>query len=132
MSSPTPTPATIFPAPSAASSAPEERLRYLPAPAREAFRRFHASGDPAALDEVIFAVMADHLPRASSEPLAALPGSTRLVEDLGFDSLAITEAVFALEDLFEIGISNQEIVLVRTLDDLRGFVRGKLAARTVR
>lgn len=104
----------------------DERIRHLPAAAREAFQRFQATGDPAALDCVIFAILEDFVPRAPTSPLATLPGDTRLIDDLGFDSLAITEVVFFIEDLFGIGISNQEIVLVRTLADLRSFVRVKV------
>ena len=106
----------------------EESIRHMPAEAREAFQRFQAAGDPAALDQVVFAILEDYIPRPASGPLAGLPGATRLIDDLGFDSLAITEVVFFIEDLFGIAIANHEIVLVRTLDDLRGFVRTKVTA----
>lgn len=108
---------------------PDESLRHLPAAAREAFGRFQAEGDPAMLDQVLFAILDDFVPRTPAGPLAALPGSTRLIDDLGFDSLAITEVVFFAEDLFGISISNEEIVQVRTLDDLCRFIRRKLHAR---
>lgn len=108
------------------SSSREERIRHLPAAAREPYQRFQTSGDPAALDGVILAILEDFLPNREGAPLATRPGDTRLVEDLGFDSLAITEVVFFIEDLFGITISNQEIVLVRSLDDLRRFVRQKV------
>ena len=105
----------------------EQSLRHLPSEAREAFQRFQSSGDLIALDLVIFAILADFVPRPPAGPLAELPGTTRLMDDLGFDSLAITESVFFIEDLFGISISNQEIILVRTLDNLRSFVRRKVA-----
>ena len=114
--------------PARVSNEREQSLRHLPPEAREAFKRFQAAGDLAALDVVIFAILEDFGPRKPSVPLPQLPGGTQLMEDLGFDSLAIAEAVFFIEDLFGITIANQEIVLVRTLDDLRSFVRRKVAA----
>ncbi len=108
------------------SSSREERIRHLPAAAREPYQRFTTSGDSAALDLVILAILEDFRPNREGAPIATLPGDTRLIEDLGFDSLTITEIVFFIEDLFVISISNQEIVLVRSLDDLRRFVRQKV------
>lgn len=109
----------------------EDRIRHLPPEARAAFQRFQAGGDAAHLDPVLFAILADFIPHDSTVPLGDLPGSTRLITDLGFDSLAITEVVFYTEDLFGINISNEEIIQVRTLDDLRSFIRRKLAARAL-
>ena len=118
-------------APSIVSSGREESIRHLPAAARAAFARFQAGGDPATLDPVLFAILEDYIPHDSAVPLAKLPGPTLLIDDLGFDSLAITEVVFFAEDLFGINISNEEIVQVRSLDDLRGFIRRKVAGSAV-
>jgi acyl carrier protein len=101
-----------------------DRIKHLSGEARAAFQ---ASGDPAGLDTVICAILADFMPRRSAVPLAERSGSLRLIEDLGFDSLAITEVVFFAEDLFGITISNEEIAQVRTLDNLRGFICRKVA-----
>lgn len=110
----------------------DESLRHLPANAQVAFRQFQANGDVTALDPVIFAILDDFIPINSAVPLATLPGNTLLIDDLGFDSLAITEVVFYTEDLFGITISNEEIVRVRSLDDLRGFIHRKVAPATQR
>lgn len=122
--------------PSAAKTLPaseqEDRIKHLPEEARAAFRHFQTTGDPVVLDPVILAILNDYIPISPAVPLAQQPGTTRLIEDLSFDSLAITEVVFFAEDLFGITISNEEIMQVRTLDDLRGFIRRKVAAGTAR
>ena len=118
--------------PAVTSTSRDENIRHLPEQARAAFHRFQAAGDPAGLDTVIFAILEDYIPCDSTVPLADLPGATRLVADLGFDSLAITEVVFFTEDLFGINISNEEIIQVRSLDDLRGFIRRKVAVTATR
>ncbi len=110
----------------------EERLRHLPADARAAFGRFLAEGDPVALDSVLLAILADFAPHAPAQPLALLPGSTQLAHDLGYDSLALTEVVFFAEDLLGITITNEEMIQVRTLDDLRGFIHRKVGVRAAR
>ncbi len=105
----------------------EEKIRHLPDAAQAAYRRFHAGGEIAELDAVIVGILESYIPKAKSRSLAELPGSTHLMADLGFDSLAITEVVFATEDLLGIRIANEEILQVLTLDDLRGFIRRKAA-----
>lgn len=117
--------------PVAATNASEdikEKLRHLPPAAQAAYARFQATRSPVELDPVFYAILADFSPRKSDKPLAELPGESRLVEDLGFDSLAITEIVFFTEELFGITISNEEIVQMRTLDQLRLFVHRKVTA----
>src|SRR5581483_2954275 len=107
----------------------EDRIKHLPPEAQAAFRRFQTGRDPVELDPILFAILADYMSRPPPTAFEQLPGDTRLIEDLGFDSLAITELVFFTEELFGITISNEEIVQVRSLDELRGFIRRKVAAR---
>ena len=107
---------------------PAEKLRRLPPSALENFRQFRATGDEAALAALIFAVLYDFLPQKSKAGATDWPDTARLIEDLGFDSLAIAETVFFFEDLFSISISNEEILQVRTVGELRAFVQRKLAA----
>lgn len=111
------------------ASDPSQKIQHLPEAAQAAFRRFKIDGDPAALDVLIFAFLDYYKPRKQDPSLADSRGDALLIEDLGFDSLAITEVVFFTEDVFDISIANEEILQVRTLDDLRSFIRQKVAAR---
>ena len=121
------------PSPSSAQSGPPDAadtlVNHFPLEVREAFGRFRKDRSPADADVVVLAVVLDHQPKSKfHEATAGLTDASRLIEDLSFDSIAITEMVFFLEDLFHVRIGNDEILRVRTVGDLRTFVREKLAA----
>lgn len=103
-------------------------LRHFSEEVRGAYVRLHASGDPAAADTLVLAIVAEHMP----SPQSGLADTAALIEDLGFDSVAIAEMVFFIEDLLQVNVTNAEIMGVRTVRDLRAFVRTKLAAHPVR
>ena len=106
----------------------QDKLRHLPEAAQAAYHRFVSGRDPKDLDIVVFAIVQDFAPKRPGPSIAAAEASSRLMEDLGLDSLAITEIAFFAEDLFKFSISNEEILQVRTIDDLRGFIRRKAAS----
>ena len=112
------------PAPDAADSL----VRHFPVEVRNAYTRFGQTRDPADADVVILAVVQDHLPGSARRSGPPPPDHAALIADLGFDSVAITEMVFFVEDLFHVRITNEEILRVHTVGDLRAFVREKLAA----
>ena len=103
--------------------------RHFPEDVQQAYTRFLQTRVPDDADIVVLAIMLDHLPDKKLRPAVAPADTMALVADLGFDSVAITEMVFFLEDLFGVRISNDEILRVRTVGDLRGFVRQKLTAQ---
>lgn len=121
------TPAASTPAATAPQS-PLDKLRHFPVEIQDSYKKFEETGDKDALAKVIFAILGDFIPkRPGAQPLGSLPETTRLIDDLGFDSLAITETVFFAEDLFSISITNEEILSVRTVGDLKEFIIKKLA-----
>jgi acyl carrier protein len=117
-----------LPEPSSSNTVRKEPLCDFPEEVREAFRRLRETGDPAAADTVVLAIVAEHMPRKG----VPISDQSALVADLGFDSFAITEMIFFVEELFEVSISNAEILGVSSVADLREFVRAKLASREPR
>jgi acyl carrier protein len=107
----------------------QDPLARFPDSVREAYARYKATGDIQAVDFLVMAIVRDHVPKTVTLP-AELPDNARLMADLGFDSLAISETVFFVEDLFKVRITNAEILQVRTVGELRAFVRRKLSAAT--
>jgi acyl carrier protein len=119
------TPPDSFTAPT-----PEELLKHFPARIRESYARFAATRDPAAADEVVLAIVRDHVPgkKQASTP-GILTDAMSLTADLGIDSVSIADAVFMLEDVFSVSIAAKELVRLRTVGDLRAFIRTKLASQ---
>ena len=118
-----PPPAARPPAP------PRSPLAKFPASIRAAHERFLATGDVEDLDRVVIAVVLDHQPtHAKKTGELTAPDTARLMADLGFDSLALAEIVFFLEDLYQVTITNEELMSITTVGELRTFVRTKVSA----
>jgi len=96
--------------------------RYEPG-VREAFLRFRATGNVSDVQTVVLAMVREHLPKPSDAPIT---DGQRLIEDLGYDSLAVAEVVFAFEDLFGLRIETSEIVQLDTVGSLKAFIAKKL------
>jgi acyl carrier protein len=103
-------------------------LARFPAEVLEAFERFRKNGDAGAVEAVVVAAVVDYRPSPAGKTLV-VTDRTRLVEDLGYDSVAVAELVFFLEDLFDMTITNADILGVATIGDLRACVIRKLAEK---
>ena len=99
------------------------QLQRFPLEVRDAYRCFLSTGDIDALHQVVLAVVRDFMPRPSD---VALTDGMRLIEDLGYDSLAVAETVFFLEDLLQVRIETKELLQVRSVGELRNFVTRKV------
>jgi acyl carrier protein len=87
-----------------------------------AYVGFAETGAQQNLDIVVLGVLQFYLAKKPKTSLHALPGSTRLVEDLGCDSLTMMDMVFAAESLFDINIDDNDLASIATLNDLRGHI----------
>lgn len=105
-------------------SKPNPALARFPAEVLQAYQRYRDSGDPSAVDAVVIAAVIDYRP-CGAGPAPAVTDETRLFEDLGYDSVAVAELVFFLEDIFDLTIANDDIVAVRTIGALRRCVAQK-------
>lgn len=88
-----------------------------------AYHAFAETGDPANLDVVVLGVLHFYLAKKPPEPLDSFPGTTRLVEDLGCDSLTMMDTVFMVESLFDTNLDDAELARISTLDDMRNYLR---------
>jgi acyl carrier protein len=108
---------------------PVPDLSRLPARVLEAYERFRSKGDATAVEAVVVAAVVDYRPMGA-DAAVTLCNDTRLVDDLGYDSVAVAELVFFLEDLFDVTVTNADIQGVRTIGELRACVSGKLAEKS--
>jgi 3-hydroxyacyl-[acyl-carrier-protein] dehydratase len=92
----------------------------------EAAARFQETRDPAEVPKVVYGILERELGEQSAGKLASMPGTSRLVEDVGLDSLGLMEAVMSVEEVLGITIDNSELRQIATLEDLNAFIRKKL------
>ncbi|HXN36349.1 MAG TPA: acyl carrier protein [Opitutaceae bacterium] len=110
----------------------KESLNGFPQEVVSSYLAFAEKGDPDDSDIVVLGVLRFYLVKKPGEPLASLPGDTKLVADLGCDSLTMMDTVFMVESLFDVKLDDGELPAIQTLDDLRNYVRslnGREAAR---
>lgn len=105
-----------------------ESLVGFPPRVTEAYLAFASGGDLERLDVAVLGVLHFYLARKPEEPLDVLPGTTRLVEDLGCDSLTMMDTVFMVETLLEIKIIDTDLAQLTTLEELRKYVRSRVSS----
>ena len=89
--------------------------------------RFRATGDPAAVPTVVSGSIERHLSPENARSLAAAPPTTRLITDLGVDSLTLLEIVLSIEETLNISIENEELREIQTLGEVKDFITGKIS-----
>ena len=92
----------------------------------DAVLRFHRTGAPEAIAAMMPGMIEFHLPSGAGRLPAELKDEDRLKQDLGLDSLSLTEMAFKLDELLGVGIEIRELVGVETVGDLKSFLLEKL------
>ena len=88
--------------------------------------RFHSTGEPEALIAVLPGMIEFHLPSGAVKPPDDLKDDARLRQDLGLDSLSLTEMAFKMDEVLGLSIEVREVAGIETVGDLKAFVLGKL------
>ncbi|OLO99539.1 acyl carrier protein [Mycolicibacterium porcinum] len=61
-------------------------------------------------------------------PCQTLSASTRLVDDLGMDSVSFAVGLVAIEEKFGVQLSEEDLISCRTVGDLQAVIDGRSAA----
>ncbi len=93
----------------------------------EAAVRFRTTGDLSEVPTIVYGVIERHLPAEHARSLADAPDETRLIEDLGIDSLTLLEIVLSIEETVGISIENEELREVTTLGTVKTFIAHKIS-----
>ena len=93
----------------------------------EAAVRFRSTGDVQELPTIVYGIIERHLPAENARSLADAPDETRLIEDLGVDSLTLLEIVLSIEETVNISIENEELREIATLGQVKAFIAHKIA-----
>ena len=101
-------------------------LRGFPTPAVTGAIALRTGSDAADFENCLFGILAFYLPAGTKVPDAVPPGETKLREALGLDSLSLAEAMFKIEELFNITVETTEIVEIETLAAARLMLMEKL------
>lgn len=101
------------------------KLREYPAAVQEAARAYCREPGVESFHRLLVEILLD---QAFSRDLPEkITGSTRLSHDMGMDSMATMEAIFQLEELFEIPVELRELRTVVTVGELGSYLLNQVS-----
>ncbi len=104
----------------------KEGLRRCSPETIEAAIRFRQNGDLDAIPLVVFGILDRYQPATAPIKLSEADENTRLIEDIGLDSLTLLEIVLSIEEVLKLRIENEELREIRTLGQLNKFLHAKI------
>jgi acyl carrier protein len=113
--------------PAADHSDLEEALRRCTPETIAAAKRYRETGDVTEIPAIVFGIIDRYQPATAPVQLAEADDSTRLIEDLGLDSLTLLEIVMSIEEVLQIRIANEDLRGIRTLAQLNRFLAAKIS-----
>ena len=104
----------------------KEGLRRCRPETVEAAIRYREKGDLNAIPQIVYGILERYQPATATIKLAQASQGTRLIEDLGLDSLTLLEIVLSIEEVLKLRIENEELREIRTLGQLNKFLHAKI------
>lgn len=104
----------------------KEGLRRCRSETVEAAIRYREQGDLDAIPHIVYGILERYQPATGAVKLANASEDTRLIEDLGLDSLTLLEIVLSIEEVLKLRIENEELREIRTLGQLNKFLHAKI------
>lgn len=91
----------------------------------DAIVRYRTESDESVVPMVVCGIIERYLPPEHEQSLMQASDDLKLAEDLGIDSLTMLEIVLGIEEALDIRIDNEELRNVRTLGDVKNFMKLK-------
>ena len=104
----------------------KEGLRRCSPETIDAAVRYRETGDLKAIPTVVFGILDRYQPATAPVKLSEANENTRLIEDIGLDSLTLLEIVLSIEETLKLRIENEELREIRTLGQLNKFLHAKI------
>ncbi len=102
-----------------------EALKRCPESAIDAALAYNESKDPSLVPVIVLGILERFVEPEVRPIIREGKDSTRLMDDLGIDSLLMVEIVILVEETLGITIENEELRNTRTLGDLKGYLDAK-------
>ncbi len=92
--------------------------------------RYREHADLDAIPAIVYGILERYQPATATVKLSQANENTRLIEDLGLDSLTLLEIVLSIEEVLKLRIENEELREIRTLGLLNKFLHDKITGAT--
>lgn len=103
-----------------------ESLKRCPERAIEAALEFNQTRDPELVPVIVMGIIERFVEPDVRPVIREENDQTRLLEDLGVDSLLMVEIVILVEETLGIQIENEELRNIRTLGDIKAYLDAKI------
>lgn len=106
----------------------QENLKHCPEGTLEALLDFRATGNADSLLTFVKGAMIRHLDLEQAAALEAATPDSKLIDDVGIDSLTLTEIVIMIEECLAISIPNEDLMKLETLGSLQDYLKERATA----